>query len=169
MDRQLDILELGAREVGLGKALSNFIAYPFVLDGVHCGSIEGILQSFKWADPEKQAEVANMTGYAVFKLGQTANSWKTNQTLYWRGYAYPRLSKDYHDLLLRAYDACFDQNVEFATALYETGDALYIHTIGKHDPTDTTLTEWEYIYNMYRLRARVQQIMRGNDVRSAEN
>jgi len=33
------------------SALSNFAAHPFVIDGVHCASMEGFLQSLKFDKP----------------------------------------------------------------------------------------------------------------------
>lgn len=152
------VLDLGSRNTGVGKTLSNFTHFPFVLDGVTCGGIEGFLQSLKFQGIEEQDMIVGLHGYKAYKVGQIANEdWRSVQTLWWRGVAYPRLSKQYKDLVQRAYDACFDQNEEFRVALFETGADLMTHVIGNHDPTQTTLTETEYIYNMYRLRARVQQ------------
>jgi predicted NAD-dependent protein-ADP-ribosyltransferase YbiA (DUF1768 family) len=151
------ILDLGSRNGGLGKALSNFASYPFVMDGVQCGGIEGWLQSLKFEGLEEQEMIAVLVGYRAYKVGQVGNDWRDTQTLWWRGKAYPRLSREFHTLIERGYDACFDQNPIFRQSLFETGVDLLTHVIGHHDPTRTTLTEWEYIYNMYRLRARVQQ------------
>ena len=154
------ILDLGYRNGGLGKALSNLFSYPFVLDGVKCGGIEGFLQSLKFEGIEEQDMIAPLTGFEAYKVGQIANDdWRSVQTLWWRGKAYKRLSKGYHSLIERAYDACYDQNPAFRQALFDSGVDVLTHKIGKHDPTMTTLTEWEYIYNMYRLRARAQQDM----------
>jgi predicted NAD-dependent protein-ADP-ribosyltransferase YbiA (DUF1768 family) len=155
-------LDLGYRNGGLGKRLSNLFAYPFVLDGVKCGSIEGFLQSLKQEGLEEQAMVAELAGYTAYKVGQVGNNWKVLQVLWWCGVAYDRTSRKYHDLLERAYDACFDANAEFREALLETGADAMTHVMGHHDPKDTTLTEWEYIYNMYRLRARAQQLALGD-------
>lgn len=152
-------LDLGSRNGGLGKALSNFMPYSFVMDGVQCGGIEGWLQSLKHEGLEEQEIIAALVGYRAYKVGQIGNDWRNTQTLWWRGKAHPRLSKEYHGLVQRAYDLCFDQNPAFRDRLLDTGTDLMTHVIGHHDPTMTTLTEWEYIYNMYRLRARAQQWM----------
>ncbi len=156
--KMTSILDLGSRNGGLGKALSNFAAYGFVMDGVQCGGIEGWLQSLKFEGLEEQEMVAVLVGYKAYKIGQIGNKdWRAAQTLWWRGVAYPRLSRQYHTLVERAYDACYEQNPAFGQALFDTGFDMMTHVIGNHDPTMTTLTEWEYIYNMYRLRARAQQ------------
>lgn len=154
------IIDTGSRGEGLAKELSNFNAYAFVLDGVQCGSIEGFLQSLKIEDPELQEKLASLVGLEAYRAGQNHNHWKENQTLFWRGEALPRLSKKYQKLLERAYDACFEQSVEFAAALCLSEDAILTHTMGKRNPSNTTLTEHEYIYNLYRLRARGLQMLR---------
>ena len=151
------IIDLGYMNGGIGKALSNLFPYPFTLDGVECGSFEGFIQSTKQQDLEAQDLMATLSGYTAYKIGQMGNDWHETQTLWWRGVAYPRLSHEYHMLIARAYDACFDQNEDFRKSLRETGNAVLTHKIGNHDPTKTTLTEWEYIYNMYRLRSRILQ------------
>ena len=150
-------LDLGYKNDGLGKALSNLMPYPFTLDGVACGSMEGFLQSLKIQELDGQDLMASLSGYRAWKTGQIANDWRLAQTLWWRGVPYHRLSKEYHMLLERAYNACFDQNASFRSALFQTGVDVLTHVIGHHDPSMTTLTEWEYIFNMYRLRARAQQ------------
>lgn len=154
-------LDLGWRNGGLGRALSNFCAYSFVLDGVQCGSMEGWLQSLKFDVQEEQEAVAALVGYQAYKIGQAGNNWRDTQTLWWKGKAYPRLSKPYHALVERAYDACFDASPQFQKSLVETGTMALTHVIGSHDPTMSVLTEWEYIYNVYRLRSKAQQVLWG--------
>lgn len=151
-------LDLGWKNGGLGKALSNLFPYPFELDNVKCGSFEGFLQCLKQEGLEEQTTIAALNGFLAYKVGQLGNDWKEKQLLYWKGIPHERLSKGYHMLVARAYDACFDQNAAFRTALVETGVDTLSHYIGRHDPTQSVLTEWEYLYNMYRLRARAQQI-----------
>lgn len=153
------VIDTGFRLEGLSRELSNLFPRPFVLNDVQCGGIEGFLQSLKYPDRDEQIAVASLSGFEAFKIGQLGNAWKDTQLLYWNEKEYPRLSKKYHQLLTRAYDACFDQNVEFVAALVETGDAILTHSIGKHDPTNTTLTEWEYIYQLYRLRTKAKQLL----------
>lgn len=150
-------LDLGWRNKGLGRALSNFYPYRFVFEGVECGSMEGWLQSLKFSALDEQGAVAALVGYDAYKIGQNGNDWRETQTLWWNGVPYPRLSKEYHALVERAYDACFDNNVGFQKSLLETGTKALTHVIGSHDPTKSVLTEWEYIYNIYRLRAKAQQ------------
>jgi hypothetical protein len=150
-----EAIELGWKQEGVGKALSNLWPYPFVLDAVECGSMEGFLQSLKLSDPMRKADVARLSGFPAYKTGQEGNGWKADQLLHWNGSSYERLGVYHHALLDRAYDACLEQNPGFAEALQQTGCRPFSHAIGKHDPRDTTLTAWEYLYSMYRLRSRL--------------
>lgn len=154
------IIDTGFRFDGLRRELSNLMPYGFVIDDVACGGIEGFLQSLKFQDLEEQAVVASLHGMEAYRTGQHGNDWKDTQMLYWRGAEYPRLSKKYQRLLERAYDACFEQSLEFATALAQSEDAILSHSMGKRNPTNTTLTEHEYMYHLYRLRARALQMLR---------
>jgi hypothetical protein len=155
----MEVIDASFRGTGLAKSLSNLMPYGFWLDDVSCGAIEGFLQSLKWQNRDEQREIAKLHGVEAWRTGQGGNTWKDTQTLYWNGAAYPRQSKKYHGLLDRAYDACFEQNIDFQAALGATGNAVLIHSRGKHNPCNTTLTEWEYVYQLYRLRARVQQML----------
>lgn len=147
----------------VAKELSNLYPHAFILDDVQCGSIEGFLQSLKFADPDEQTAVATLFGSEAYLTGQAGNAWKEEGVLYWRGKKYPRTYKKYQELLMRAYDECFDQNEAFIAALYETGNAVLTHEMGKHNWNQTVLTPTEYIYQLYRLRARAQQMLDGSD------
>jgi hypothetical protein len=153
-------LECSFNQEGIGKTLSNLTFHPFTFRDIRFGSIEGFLQSLKVRDADRAADVRVLAGYRAWKLGQEGNSWQDSQTLWFDGAAYPRASREYRELITAAYDACFEQNDGFVIALIESGDSCLVHTIGNHDQTRTTLTECEYIYQLYRLRARAQQILR---------
>lgn len=153
-------LECSFRQEGTGKVLSNLFAHSFTFRGMRFGSIEGFLQSLKFRDPETAAEVAKLAGMIAWRTGQGGNGWQDSQTLWFQGEPYKRSSPEYRDLIQDAYDACFEQNVDFVVALIESGDCMLIHSIGNHDQMRTTLTQTEYICNLYRLRARAQQILR---------
>lgn len=65
-------------DIGSGKAypcnaLSNFAPHPFVFDGVECNSMEGLLQSFKFANPEMQEAVCKLVGKAAKFKGKKKN------------------------------------------------------------------------------------------------
>jgi hypothetical protein len=95
-----------------GGALSNLAAHEFVLDGVHCGSMEGLLQSLKVKDPEAQVQMCALSGGEARGRGQR-HIWNVDGFLYWRGEPIDRLSEAYQVLLDRAYEALFAQNAKF--------------------------------------------------------
>lgn len=134
------------------SALSNFTPHSFTLDGVECYSMEGFLQSLKFSNPDMQAEVCKLVGYAAKKKGRN-KKWYVTQTLYWRGVSYKRDSKEYQILLDRAYQAMFDQSESFRNALFAAGkDAVFTHTIGKTDNSKTVLTRSEFCKRLMSLK-----------------
>lgn len=139
---------------GLGYpagALSNFSPHVFVLDGVECASMEGLLQSFKFANPDMQKEVCKLVGKAA-KFKGKKKKWFRTQVLYWMGQEYPRNSPEYQNLLDRAYRAMFDQNDHFRKALKASGNSVLIHTIGKTKENETVLTRQEFCSRLMKLR-----------------
>lgn len=148
------ILDISSRKTGLERELSNFIERRFILDDVVCGSMEGFLQALKFYSPNEERSVAALVGYKALKMGQNGNGWKITQCLSWSQVLYHRDSRQYQELLTRAYDAQFDQNPRFREALRETVGCQLRHSSGKTDSQDTVLTEREYINQLERLRWR---------------
>jgi predicted NAD-dependent protein-ADP-ribosyltransferase YbiA (DUF1768 family) len=73
-------------DIGSGKgypasALSNFAPHPFELDGVPVASMEGFLQSLKFANPDMQRHVCMLTGRAAKAKGRGKN-WQRTGILY---------------------------------------------------------------------------------------
>ena len=149
------MIECSYTSDGSGKILSNLFPHDFRLDGIECASMEGFLQSLKFHSDDTADHARTLAEMEAYRFGQSGNNWKIDQTLYWNGKSYPRLSAEYHNLLTRAYDALM-RNPDFCLTLVSTGNDLLIHTRGKHDPRDTTLTQWEYLYQLYRLRSSAQ-------------
>jgi predicted NAD-dependent protein-ADP-ribosyltransferase YbiA (DUF1768 family) len=134
------------------SALSNFAPHKFILDGVECNSMEGFLQSLKFASIEMQVEVCKLVGYAAKKKGRNKN-WYVTQTLYWRGVPYKRDNKDYQELLNKAYLSMFEQSESFRNALRAAGkDAVFTHTMGNTDPSKTVLTRSEFCKRLMSLK-----------------
>jgi hypothetical protein len=125
-------------------ALSNWEAYTFVIDGVTCNSMEGVLQAVKATDLETQAKLCAMTGKQAHSQGQNYNQWKNTQMLYWQNRVYPRESTQYQELLMRAYQALNDQVPAFSANLKATIPLVLTHTIGKSNHYDTVLTKEEF-------------------------
>jgi predicted NAD-dependent protein-ADP-ribosyltransferase YbiA (DUF1768 family) len=142
-------------DVGSGSkypagALSNFSPHPFEIDGIQCNSMEGFLQSLKFKSPEMQEEVCKLVGYAAKKKGRNKN-WQQSQTLYWRGVEIPRKSKEYQNILDRAYEAMY-KNSKFKAALEASNGAVLTHSIGKSKENDTVLTKSEFCSRLTKLR-----------------
>lgn len=130
--------------------LSNFACSPFEIDGVHCMSMEGFLQSLKFKEPEMQKEICKLVGYGAKKRGYGKNWW-TKQVLYWNGVEYKRDSQEYQDLLDRAYFE-LSKNDGFRKALLMTGDSNLTHSIGKMKQSETILTRQEFCSRLMKLR-----------------
>ncbi|MEX3983974.1 hypothetical protein AB4Y45_33855 [Paraburkholderia sp. EG287A] len=136
-----------------GTALSNFAPHPFVLDGVMCSSMEGLLQALKFDKPHIQVEVCKLVGKAAKFRGRSRNSaWQRVQTLWWQGQPMKRGGKEYQAFIDRAYQAMYDQCESFRKALAATGKAVITHSIGKNKESETVLTERELCSRLMRLR-----------------
>lgn len=136
-------------------ALSNFSPHPFVLDGIECASMEGLLQSLKFKGPDMQAHVCTLVGRAAKRKGAGKNWQQNGHTLYWRGKPMDRMSEDYQEFLDRAF-AALATNAGFRRALLATGDAQLTHSIGKSKKADTVLTEREFCSRLMRIRAELK-------------
>lgn len=133
------------------SALSNFAGHRFILDGVHCNSMEGFLQSLKFKNPDMQIHVCTLIGKAAKFKGKPKKWWKT-QALYWMGVKIDRHSDAYQILIDRAYTAMYAQSDSFRRALSATCGATLTHSIGKNDTNRTILTEREFISRLNSLR-----------------
>ncbi len=145
------MMDIGSGNGYPQSALSNFAAHPFVLDGVEIASMEGFLQSLKFKSPEMQKEVCTLVGRKAKFKGKHKN-WRVTQKLYWQSKEIDRHSKEYQDLLDRAYFALF-QNKSFQAALLATNDTILGHSIGKRRPNETVLTVGEFISRLNNLRS----------------
>jgi len=136
--------------------LSNFHPHAFVFDGVECASMEGLLQSLKFDKPHIQVEVCKLVGLAAKRRGKNRNrAWKPRQTLWWKGVAIRRDSREYQELLDRAFDA-LATNASFQRALLATQQSALTHTIGRTNSHDTVLTVNEFCSRLLKIRARLQ-------------
>ena len=135
-------MNIGSGNKYPSNALSNFAPHPFVLDGVEINSMEGLLQSFKFKNPEMQKEICKLVGRQAKFAGKN-KKWWTTQILYWQGKEYKRDSEEYQQLLDKAYNA-LAQNKSFQRALVASGSAVLSHSIGKTKQNETVLTRKEF-------------------------
>ena len=148
-------MDIGSKRGFPAGTLSNFAPHPFTFDGVECASMEGLLQSFKFDKEHIQVEVCKLVGLAAKRRGGKRNkAWKSQQTLWWKGVAYPRKSDEYQALLDRAFDA-LATNPGFRKALLATGSANLTHSMGRNKKADTCLTTAEFCGRLMRLRTRL--------------
>lgn len=132
------------------NVLSNLCSNGFRFDGMVCGSMEGFLQSLKQQDLEKQRSICSMKGGNARKRSVT--SWQTDQIVWWKGRAINRQSEEFAVLVREAYQAMFDQNERFRTALMQTRGMNLSHTDGEDNPYKTILTPKEFCGILENLR-----------------
>ena len=147
-----EIIDIHSKSKGAAGELSNFTKHRFVFDGVECASMEGFLQSLKYVCPKKQSEICLLSGGEAKAAGAKKKRWKLTRYIYWCGKRYDRLSREYRELIFRAYSAMYAQNEAFRTAIKETRGKRLCHSIGNPNPKKTILTEREFICMLYRLR-----------------
>ena len=104
--------------------------------------MEAFLQSLKFRDPARQLQVCQMTAREAKEIG-SQQAWQTEGCLYWQGARFSRNSKDYRQLLQRAYDA-MASNPHFVQALLDSGRKPLLHTMGKRLRRNTCLTTGEF-------------------------
>lgn len=132
------------------NVLSNLCSNGFRFDGMMCGSMEGFLQSLKQQDLDKQLSICSMKGGNARKRSIT--SWQTDQIVWWKGRAINRQSEEFAVLVRGAYQAMFDQNERFRTALMQTRGMNLSHTDGEDNPYKTILTPTEFCGILENLR-----------------
>ena len=137
------------------SSLSNFSPHPFEFRGVQVASMEGLLQSLKFKNPEMQKHVCTLVGKAAKFKGKD-KKWFRDQTLYWDGQPMKRDSQDYQDFLDEAYEA-LGQNASFKKALLASGDSVLTHSIGKNEETRTVLTTREFCSRLMKLRKKLRE------------
>ena len=147
-------MDIGSGSGFPSAALSNFAPHPFVFDGVECNSMEGLLQSFKFSNPEMQREVCKLVGKQA-KFKGKKKKWFKTQTLFWQGEEFKRDSEAYQELLDRAFDA-LSTNEGFKRALLATGHSTLTHSIGKTKQSETVLTRTEFCSRLTAIRERLQ-------------
>lgn len=135
---------------GDAAVLSNLYMKPFIMDNVTYMSLEGFLQSLRFEYATDANRVAMLCGVEAKMAGR--NKPIREDRLWYKGEPFNRHSKWYQKLLERAFMCCFAQNTMFQCAISNTRDMVLTHTIGKDDPTQTILTNSEFIGLLMGLR-----------------
>ena len=147
----IDIYSIGEYPA---NSLSNFAVHPFTLDGVAIASMEGFLQALKYRCPKKQTQICSLSGKEAKRAGKRKYLWRMTKTVFWNGQRLHLLSDELQILIDRAYQAMYEQNLEFQQALLDTKAEALAHTIGKTRADKTILTEYQFVQHLYRLRYR---------------
>ncbi|MGH9552277.1 MAG: hypothetical protein ACRD3W_23020 [Terriglobales bacterium] len=151
-----EILDIKFTAKGIARALSNFTHRSFVLDGVQCASIEGVLQATKTANVATQKARCLLSGVEAKHSGRNGPDWQRDQMLHWQNSAMPRKGAEYRAFLERLFNAVFAQCPEFCQSLADSGQATLTHSIGKTDRSKTVLTRQEFIQQLERLREQLR-------------
>lgn len=148
----MGVIDISSRGPAVAANLSNFVPRKFVFDTIECASLEGILQSLKFFDVDKQRKICGFVGGAAWRAGRAGNGWKKTQTLWWSGFSYERGSQEYQTLITEIYDACYRGDPTFREDLLATGDNDLTHAMSTSPMEETVLTEAEFIGQLLRLR-----------------
>lgn len=151
-DRKAKTLDIRSNALYPANVLSNLAHNSFVFDGIECGSIEGVLQSLKTSDLEKQHKICKLYGGSAKKASKENQDWIKTQKLYWNGNCFERISKGYNDFLYNLFYACYTQNNIYKTALDSTKGITLTHLSGKHNQKETVLTSEEYVNILTKIR-----------------
>lgn len=151
----MKILNIKYKGDDLEKRLSNLYPYKFTMDDIEFESMEGFLQSLRTPDLKIKKYIWDKTGFIAWGLGQNLD-WETEQTLYWISKPIDRHSKEYKDLISKAYDSLFE-NEEFKNALKESIPYKLDHSIGSTNKNKTLLTKKEFLEQLNRLRNKLTE------------
>ncbi len=143
-------IDIWSKSAYPANVLSNLYPNAFVIDGVPCSSMEGFLQSLKYADVNEQKAICKLSGKEAKNM--TNNLGQETQIVYWQGTTINRQSEVFQQLILRAYQALFEQNKVFRNALLATRGKKLYHSNGESNPYKTILTEQEFCYMLTTLR-----------------
>lgn len=157
INEETKTIDIIAKGVYPANVLSNYhrVDPPFIVDGMVCYSMEGFFQSLKQSDVELQTKLCSLSGASARHVGNHSkgcNEWKKTQTLWWQGKEYKRESEEYLELVKKAYKCKFDASQKFRDALKDSLGYALTHSVGNDDPTQTVLTEKEFIDCLESLR-----------------
>lgn len=115
--------------------------------------MEGFLQALKFDKVHIQVEVCKLVGRAAKFRGKKRNkAWQKVQRLWWNGIPFRRDGEEYQNLLDVAYQAMYDQSDSFRRALKASGKAVFTHSLGRNNESETILTNREFCSRLTILR-----------------
>ena len=155
-DSKTETIDISYKD-NLSAPLSNLFPHKFVIDGVECKSMESFIQSLRERDVQLQKSIcSDYSGMMAYKMRLALNDWRKEGDVYWQGKTICRFSDEYTELISRAYNCLFEQNILFKTVLERFKKHHLIHSIGCDDISETLLTEHEYRYQLNRLKEKIK-------------
>lgn len=155
--------------------LSNFAATPFTLKGKKYASIEGLWQSLKYPEddkderaqrsskwPFKRNEVEQMVAFEALKAGKKANEIMKELSIQWVSFHNQKIDfkgkeiEKHYEIIEAAARAKIDQNPEVKKVLLSTGDLIL--KPDHHEDKDGTKA-WRY-YEIY-MKLRQELLSKG--------
>ena len=136
---------------------------PFVYHGYKVNSVNSLLLALRCSDIEKQKVLSQLSVDKIKEAFKDIKFKYAPRTLYWNGQIIKRDSKEYQELIKRAYKAKYFADSSFRIALRETKQHPLDHTKGKTCITETVLTKDEFLSNLLSLRKRDTLILKIKD------
>lgn len=127
---------------------------PFEFGGKKIASVNAFLLALKVQDPEKQKELCALPLDKVKEAAREIEPIYDSRTLYWKGKPIARTSNEYANLLEKLYVKRFKNDATFRDAIRESKHFHLIHSIGKQNPSETILTEKEFIGLLEKLQSK---------------
>jgi hypothetical protein len=116
-------------------------------------SAEGLLQGLKHKKVSLQRQVFKYSGKDAYhiRVASFINDWREDGFLYFNGKKINRFGIEYQQLLNDLYLSLMN-NPFFANSLKNTKEKVLLHSDGKLDSSETTLTPREYILRLECMR-----------------
>jgi len=135
------------------KVLSNLFPYTFDFRGNEVASIEGVIQGLKIKDPEVQAMCWGYSGLnSSFLKAHADRDWAEEGILFWQGEAIDRHSEEYTQFIEELYVSAAQNRLYEKALLAMPSEKYLLHSIGKVDPHETSLTRGEFETQLNQLR-----------------
>ena len=113
-------------EEEIGRAMSNFAAAPFTLDGRRYASVESFYVGLKFPDEESRAKAAAMSGPAAYSFGKSGTLKETD----YAGRRFALGGPEHHALIARAIRAKLAAHPDLARDFASTHPRPIVHDTG---------------------------------------
>ena len=129
-----------------------FTDYPFIIDGIPCKSLESFLRAMKYDNIIVQRLVCDLSAKSA-KTYATTYTWASVNTFHWRGTSYSKESREFNELLTRAFDELY-KNQNFRLALKQIS-LEKLNLLGEELKSETILPSYKLIFQLHRLNAKL--------------